>query len=60
MDEDLENGYIHAIQTLKGERNAQNEKLARFLQTALDALRADDPFIACAIERIEDCLKIVK
>ena len=60
LDPSLEDGWRHKVQQLEGQINKQNEIINRFAQTALDAVRAEPPFLPCVIERLEDIIKLTR
>jgi hypothetical protein len=52
------NGWRYKLDTLRGQRTLEHEKLERWLTTALDAVIVDMPSVA--MERIEACLDIIR
>ena len=50
-------GYIHSLGDLRGKVRRSSEDCQRKLETALDAARAEPPFMLCVIERLKDTLQ---
>ena len=58
---EIRNGYQHKLDDLRGKiRGLLQGELTRWLQTALDAVQSEPPWIQAVQERLEESLKLIQ
>jgi FtsZ-binding cell division protein ZapB len=58
---DMRDGYQHKLDDVRGHvRGTLQNQLTRWLETALDASRADEPWIQVIQERLEEAIKLIE